>query len=100
MLLLSSLIAALVINFVLFLIAYTRQSDKLTDMAYALSFLSIVIIAVILSSPRTSLLLILAAMVVLWAVRLGGFLVIRIWNNGKDGRFDSIRNNFVRFGKF
>ncbi len=100
MLIVTCLAIALFINFVLFWIAYTRQSDKLTDFAYALSFIAVVVSAIILSNQRSTLLSILVVMVVVWALRLGVFLVIRIRKTGKDARFDGIREDFVKFLKF
>ena len=41
--------------------------------------------------------LLLSAMVVLWAVRLGSFLFIRILQDGVDTRFDEIKPDPLRF---
>jgi steroid 5-alpha reductase family enzyme len=40
---------------------------------------------------------VLAAMVVVWAVRLGSFLFIRVRRDGSDGRFDAIKVDPVAF---
>ena len=100
MLLITSLVIVLFINFALFLLAYSRQSDKLTDFAYALSFIVVSISALALSSNQSSLLTIAVVMIVVWGLRLGGFLVIRIRRVGKDSRFDGIREDFAKFLKF
>ena len=39
-------------------------------------------------------------MVVLWGLRLGTYLFIRILSMKKDARFDGIRENFWAFAKF
>ncbi len=39
-------------------------------------------------------------MVLIWAFRLGIFLVVRIRRAGKDRRFDTIRGNFYKWGRF
>jgi steroid 5-alpha reductase family enzyme len=44
--------------------------------------------------------LVLALMVILWGVRLGGFLFYRIHKMGKDARFDAFRGNALGFLKF
>ncbi|MFN8411704.1 MAG: DUF1295 domain-containing protein [Anaerolineales bacterium] len=36
-------------------------------------------------------------LVVIWAIRLGSFLFMRIQKAGKDGRFDEIKPSFIRF---
>ena len=100
MLLLLSLGIVISINLVLFLIAYKQQSDRLTDFSYALSFIVVVLAALFLSPSRPPLLTIAVLMAVVWALRLGVFLVIRIRKKGKDSRFDSIRHDFIQFGKF
>lgn len=40
---------------------------------------------------------IMGAFVVVWAVRLSGFLFLRIHRTGKDGRFDDIKRNHSAF---
>ncbi|MEO5950598.1 MAG: DUF1295 domain-containing protein [Candidatus Saccharimonadales bacterium] len=100
MLLIISLIIVIVINAGLFGVAYTRQSDKLTDFSYALSFIVVAIAALLLSSQRSALLTVTVGMVIVWALRLGIFLVYRIRKTGKDARFDGIREDFFKFLKF
>jgi len=39
-------------------------------------------------------------MIIVWATRLGLFLLSRILRIKKDKRFDHVRNNFLRFGLF
>ncbi len=100
MLLITSLGIVLLINSALFCVAYRRQSDKLTDFAYALSFIAVSISALLLSDHQSKILKIAVAMVAIWALRLGTFLVMRIRKSGKDSRFDGIRENFFKFMKF
>lgn len=100
MLLLLSFIIVILINTILFLFAYRRQSDKLTDFSYALSFIVVAVAAISLGSERSSLLVVVVLMVLGWALRLGTFLVMRIRKQGKDSRFDGIREDFFKFLKF
>jgi steroid 5-alpha reductase family enzyme len=44
--------------------------------------------------------LILYAMVVVWALRLGIFLFLRIRKQKRDKRFDEMRNSLWKFGRF
>jgi steroid 5-alpha reductase family enzyme len=39
-------------------------------------------------------------MILIWAMRLGGYLFIRIRKIKRDKRFDGIRENFIKFGGF
>lgn len=99
-LLISTLLTTLGINFLLFLVAYRRQSDKLTDFAYALSFITVTIVVLVTAPHRSLEVYAIAAMVLFWALRLGGFLVYRIRKSGKDARFDELRSHFFSFLKF
>lgn len=95
-----SLFIALIINFLLFIVAFRRQSDKLTDFAYALSFIVVTLSAFGLSSHRTGVSLVASILVLIWALRLGSFLVLRIRKSGHDKRFDEIRGDYLKFLKF
>lgn len=97
---LLSLAITIAINVGLFLIAFFRQSDKLTDFAYALSFMVMALTIAALAPQKTALLIIMVGMVIIWALRLGGFLVYRIRKSGRDSRFDSIRSHFWKFLQF
>ncbi len=94
------LLIVLGINIALFLIAYRLKSDKLTDISYALSFLALDVAIIIHTKRFDAYGFVLFLMVALWAVRIGGFLLIRVLHVGKDKRFDDMRDSFTRFGKF
>lgn len=94
-----ALAVSLAINMSMFLIAFRLQSDKLTDISYAVTFATIAIWAYA-SSGGGSYHAILLVMLVVWALRLGGFLLYRVIKSGKDARFDGMRENFFKFGKF
>jgi steroid 5-alpha reductase family enzyme len=86
-----------VIQWVGFIAAYLLQTEMFFDLTGSITYISVTIMAVWLSSVvdgRTILLLIL---VVIWAGRLGTFLFRRILKAGKDARFDDIKVSFVRF---
>jgi steroid 5-alpha reductase family enzyme len=86
-----------VIQWVGFIAAYLLQTEKFFDLTGSITYISVTIMAVWLSSVvdgRTILLLIL---VVIWAGRLGIFLFRRILKAGKDARFDDLKVSFVRF---
>lgn len=95
-----ALASSIAINLALFIVAYYLQSDKLTDISYALSFLTIAAVSMLYAGKYTLFNWIIFAMPALWAIRIGSFLLIRVLKVGKDRRFDNIRTSFVRFGKF
>jgi steroid 5-alpha reductase family enzyme len=38
-----------------------------------------------------------SVLVMIWAVRIAGFLLFRVLKTGSDNRFDEIRSNFFKF---
>jgi len=97
--LLLALLVSLAINCTLFLFAYRLKTDKLTDASYALTFITLSVASFCLHQVSFSKLIYLL-MITIWALRLGGFLLIRIWKTGTDRRFDDMRGKFWRLGKF
>ena len=87
------------INLLGFVIAYCLQSDKLTDLCYALSFLVSSSLAY-LSGSKQSFQILLLVLVLLWAIRLGSYLGLRIHRIKRDKRFDPIRSSISGFGGF
>lgn len=97
--LLYAVVPVVGINLVGYLMGYFLQTDKFTDASYSLSFLAVVWTYVLLSDGGMEL-LIYAILVSVWAVRLGGFLLYRIMEMGKDDRFDEMRSGAWSFAKF
>lgn len=91
---------ALGINIVGFLIAFKLQSDKLTDASYALTFVTVVLFALIRADRLEFEHYVVSAVVFLWAARLGSYLLMRVLKFGKDNRFDEMRKSFWLFGRF
>jgi steroid 5-alpha reductase family enzyme len=98
--LLIGLALSLGINIILFLVAFARKTDKLTDAAYGLTFIVLVLWAAHRAHGLCTYNSLIVAMIVLWAARLGGFLVLRVLKAGRDKRFDDRRENFWKFGSF
>lgn len=93
------LLVSLVINLAMFVVAFRLQSDKLTDISYAATFVTIAIWSFVMSEGSLFH-VVLLAMLTVWALRLGGFLLYRVIRNGKDSRFDGVRESFFGFGRF
>jgi steroid 5-alpha reductase family enzyme len=91
---------SLLIQAVLFAFAATLKTDKVTDLSYGLSFVLIAIALLRRGDPGQRPQLALALMVILWGLRLAGYLLFRIVHMGRDKRFDGVRENFVRFLRF
>ncbi len=94
-----ALLVSFAINFSMFFVAFRLQSDKLTDISYAATFATIAIWGFIFSQGERYH-IILLVMILIWALRLGGFLLYRVIKTGRDARFDGMREDFLKFGKF
>lgn len=88
---------AFLINWLAFIPAYLLQTEKFFDLTGSLTYISITVLALALSGGTDGRSWLLAALVVIWAVRLGTFLFRRIRKAGKDDRFDDIKPSFPRF---
>lgn len=96
----TSLLISLVIQTIFFVIAFLLKIDKFTDITYASSFALLAFISLLIGGNATVYKVVLVLMVTSWALRLGGFLLYRVMQTGKDERFDQMRDNFVKFGTF
>jgi len=93
------LAVSIFIQLILFVPAYRFKTDKLTDLSYSLTFILLAFIA-FLGSDAVLPKIILLLMVLVWGLRLGIFLFVRINKISKDSRFDEIRINFFKFLSF
>lgn len=80
-----------------FLPSYLARTEKFFDLTGSLTYIAAILFAFLASPEKDARSLILTAMVVLWAARLGAFLFQRIHKAGKDSRFDDIKQSFSRF---
>ena len=94
---LLSLIVSMALQAIFFVFAATLKTDKVTDLTYSLTFLILALGLLFLNPEAGPGHYFLAGMVVLWSVRLGGYLLVRIIRMGRDQRFDGIRENFLSF---
>jgi len=86
-----------VIQWLAFVPAYLFQTEKFYDLTGSFTYISVVILSLLLNpiiNPRSYLVM---ALVMIWAGRLGIFLFRRVMKSGKDGRFDEIKPSFPRF---
>jgi steroid 5-alpha reductase family enzyme len=89
--------AAFLIQWLAFIPAFKAQTEKYYDLTGALTYISITVLLVLLTPGVDARGLLLAALVMVWAVRLGSFLFRRVSKHGKDDRFDEIKPSLIRF---
>ncbi|MDA0873734.1 MAG: DUF1295 domain-containing protein [Bacteroidetes bacterium] len=86
----------LALNVLAWIPAYLKRSEHFYDAVGSVSFLSTIAGLVWWLRPEAPL-LILLGFAALWSLRMAFFLVSRIRRHGKDGRFDTIKTDPVRF---
>ncbi len=88
---------AYAINWLVFIPSNQRKTEHYFDLTGSATYLTVVAVAVLLSSDLDARAVIAAAMVAIWALRLGSFLFRRVRRDGRDGRFDEIKVDPLRF---
>lgn len=83
-----------------FLVAFTCQFDKVTDLAGSLNFIVLAVLSLVLQGVYDTRAVVLTCLQVAWALRLGAFLLVRVLKRGKDERFDEMRANCLAFFGF
>jgi len=88
---------AFLIQWLAFIPAYWRQTEKFFDLTGSLTYITLSTLALFLSAGVDGRATLVWALVVIWAARLGTFLFSRIKKAGKDDRLDEIKPSFIRF---
>lgn len=88
---------AFLIQWLVFIPAYMFQTEKFFDLTGSITYITVTTLALVLSNSMDSRAVLLWALVIIWALRLGTFLFSRIKKAGKDDRFDEIKPSFIRF---
>jgi len=93
----QSLLGAAVVDFAVQWIGWAFaswfQTEKFYDLTGSLTFIGLSVGTLVFGGQYAPRQVLLSGMVVAWAARLGSFLVARIMNDGKDGRFDEAKKN-------
>ncbi|KAG9104253.1 hypothetical protein FRC06_004237, partial [Ceratobasidium sp. 370] len=80
-----------------FAIAYGFQFDKITDFTGGSNFFLLAILTLCLDGVYHPRNIVASVLVMVWAIRLAGFLLFRVLKTGSDTRFDAIRSHFFKF---
>jgi len=89
--------AAFVIQWLVFIPSYLLRNESFYDLTGSITYITVTVGALLLSPEVDGRSLLLLALVVIWAARLGTFLFRRIRKAGKDARFDELKTSFSRF---
>jgi steroid 5-alpha reductase family enzyme len=90
-------ILAFAINWLVFVPSNAAKTEVYYDLTGSATYITVTVVALVLSNDLDTRAVIVGAMVIVWALRLGSFLFRRIRRDGKDGRFDQIKTDALRF---
>ena len=88
------------IHLLIFLPSYFFQTEKFFDLTGTISYVSSVVFIFFKSNNIESInlgSLVLSTFIIIWSLRLGTFLFLRIKKAGKDRRFNEIKKSFSWF---
>ena len=96
----DAVLIAFLIQWLLFIPAYIFQTEKFYDLSGSLTYISVVSFCFYSNYESSRINLgnvIISLLIIMWAVRLGSFLFIRIKKAGEDIRFREIKKSPSRF---
>jgi steroid 5-alpha reductase family enzyme len=85
------------IQCVAFLPAYLYQTERYYDLIGSLTYIVATLVVLLGSAHFDARSRFIALFIIVWAVRLGSFLFLRISQDGKDSRFDKIKPSPLLF---
>jgi len=88
---------ALLIQWIAFVPAYLAGTERYYDLTGSGTYLTVTALAIGLTPSTDTRSGLLAALVAIWAARLGTYLFRRIRADGKDRRFDEVKTSFSGF---
>lgn len=94
-----AVVGAFVVQWIVFVPSFWARTERFFDLTGSLTFIGMTAVIVILTPMMDARSWMLAAMVVVWAARLGAFLFSRVRRSGGDDRFDELKESFLRFGQ-
>ncbi|XP_021740621.1 uncharacterized protein LOC110706930 isoform X2 [Chenopodium quinoa] len=87
-------------QFVFFVVTALLKFDKVTDFAGSTNFIILAVLTIVIKASWNFRQVILTLLVVIWGLRLGLFLLMRILQWGEDHRFDEMRANLGKLAVF
>ncbi|WCJ42062.1 hypothetical protein M5689_022890 [Euphorbia peplus] len=87
-------------QFLFFVVTALLKFDKVTDFAGSTNFVILAVLTIILKGTWYFRQVVASLLVVIWGLRLGLFLLMRILQWGEDRRFDEMRANLGKLAVF
>ena len=92
-----AIIISFVIQWIAFIPAYIKKTEKYFDLTGSITYSTVIILSVLLSPTPSIRSILLMVLVLIWAIRLGTYLFLRIRKEGEDRRFKEIKKSPSRF---
>ena len=95
----NGIILSFIFHWLLFIPAFIFKTEKFYDLTGSLSYITVILYVLISSNDGTSNFgnIILSSLIIIWTLRLGTFLFLRIKKAGEDKRFREIKKSFSWF---
>ena len=90
-------IVGYLIHWLIFIPSFLLKSEKYYDITGTISYIVVIFISLMSISGLNIRSKIIAFLILLWALRLGFFLLIRVFQVGEDKRFKDVKTSFTRF---
>ncbi|XP_021866962.1 uncharacterized protein [Spinacia oleracea] len=87
-------------QFIFFVVTALLKFDKVTDFAGSTNFIILAVLTFVVKASWNFRQVVLTLLVVIWGLRLGLFLLMRIMQWGEDRRFDEMRANLGKLAVF
>jgi steroid 5-alpha reductase family enzyme len=94
------LVMTFVIQWIAYIPAFLFKTEKFYDLTGSLTYIGTILFALYATGSLANFTLgniLVGLAIIVWAIRLGSFLFMRIRKDKKDGRFDSIKTSFSQF---
>lgn len=88
---------AYAINWIVYVPSNAAKTEHYFDLTGSATYITVTAVALALSDGLDARAIIVGVMVIVWALRLGSFLFRRVRRDGRDGRFDEIKVDPLRF---
>lgn len=88
---------AFVLQWLVFVPSFIARTERFFDLTGSLTYILVTLATLLMVGSWEPRRLLLAAVVLIWAVRLGSFLFGRVSRSGADDRFDEIKGSLPRF---
>ncbi len=86
-----------ILHWLIFIPSYIYQTEHYFDLIGSISYISIVLFTFLALNNLDIRSILIGLLIMVWAVRLGSFLFIRVKRDGKDNRFTVMKTKFWWF---